>query len=282
MRYLLAVLFIISFAGIAKSQDQIITTKGDTISCKIVRVSDDYIHYKLSDQSSVRSRIGRAEVAFFIQLEEPLTLEEKIERGEDPTAQPKLDFIDDFKTLRVAINTGYTYQYDGYNDPGYTDVYLDQVRSLWFWGGEIHYFSKENFGLGIKINRIQTDTQVDSLFGYSNLKEDIRFHFLALSFLGRQSGIGEKDNFYYGGAVGLVTYRDDGIATGGGFFEQGETVGVSFDLGYDYAIGENLALGITAGVNIARMNSIIINGVRRRADFGISRVDLTFGLRYIK
>ena len=59
--------------------------------------------------------------------------------------------------LRIALNSGFTYQYGGYE--GFPSSYTRQIKSLWNWGSEIHFFPSKNFGIGIKFNRISTKVQ---------------------------------------------------------------------------------------------------------------------------
>jgi hypothetical protein len=111
----------------------------------------------------------------------------------------------------------------------------------------------------------------------------VRFNFLALSILTKQPGIGENDNLFYGFSLGRISYRDDGTVDGLSFFEEGTTIGLSLELGYEYRIKPNYGIGINVGANLARIGELNVpGGTVSNINFDISRIDMTLGFRYYK
>ena len=279
----------------AFSQDRIITKKGDTIDCKINRVSAEYIHY-LIQQESIRSRIPLSEVESYFIAEKPSTEEddpsEEIIEQEIPSSSPQI-FKDDLNPaeglVRVSLTTGYSYQFGGYEN--HPDDYAKKLRSLWNFEGNIHYYTTQNFGVGVKFIQTFTPvTQDEVVFGTDtirNIDEDVKFTFFGLSILNRQNAISSRDAFYYGVALGIMSYNDSGTIDGFPFVEEGETLGIILEVAYDYMIKKGLAIGVNAGVNFATLRDFSVNNVQAStflADptFNISQLNFGIGVKYIR
>lgn len=290
MRYSIILLLLLVFIFSASAQDTIITKKGDTISCKITRVSEQYIHYIIAQQTA-RSRIPLEEVESFDQVaQEPVQKETIIEPidpmdsqvpAEQEPSFSSLDEIENLKTWRFALNGGYTYQFGGYSQ--HPASYQKQVRSLVNYGGEAHYFTSNTFGIGLKLNQIRTKTSAETLFNVSDVEETISFTYLALSIINRQSSVYDDNLLYYALSAGLISYVDDGFINGNPYSEEGQTLGVNFEVGYDFLINSNYGIGVNLGINIAHLSTLTVNGVNvQNADFSLSRADLTVGFRMFK
>jgi len=265
---------------VAKGQDQIITKAGDTINCKITRISSDYIHFQIDDSTGpIRSRIEKDKVLSYFQKEEPTlpTINSPVEEKQDDALARFGESIESHK-LRVGLNTGFTYQFGGYE--GRPKSYTQQIRTLWNFGGELHYMVWSSVGIGVKYNRIST--KVDDINNGFHFIEDVRFQFLALSVLlgrpGRESG-----DVHYVISGGRLSYRDDGTIDGQNFFEEGETIGISLEMGYDFELSSDFAAGINLGLTVARINELDVPaGTITGVAFDVSRIDLTVGIRYLK
>lgn len=280
MKNFLAILTILIVCTVANGQDQIITKAGDTINCKITRISADYIHFQVEDSTGpIRSRIELEKVLSYTQAEKPVEQTPGIittESKEDPLA--RFGESIESKKLRIGLNTGFTYQFGGYE--GRPKSYTQQIRTLWNLGGEFHYMVWSSVGLGFKYNRIST--KVDDFSSGVHFIENVRFQYVALSVLLGQPGR-ENGNVHYVISGGLLSYRDDGTIDGANFFEEGETFGISLEMGYDFKLNSDFALGLNIGLNVARINELNVPaGTLNNVNFDVSRIDLTVGVRYLK
>ena len=245
----------------------------------------------MNPENSIRSRISTEKIESYFRAKESekndITV---VEGNKNKETAPISLFFGGDKALgifRVALNAEYTYQYEGYDD--LPNSYVKQVTSLFNIGSEVHIFPSETFGIGVKYNRITTASNEDfepmrnSPFVPKSIKENIRFNYLALSLLSRQSIVNQDHILYYSFSGGIIHYRDDGIQDGFPFFEEGETFGIALGIGYDYALHEKYGVGLTIEINLARVNSININGTTfSGVNFGISRLDFTAGFRFFK
>ena len=275
----------------AKAQDQIITKAGDTLNCKITRISSGYIHFEISDITGpIRTRIERSKVQSFYQAEEQQ--QPQVEIG-DPKSEEEVSINDRFSDyiesnkFRIVLNTGFTYQFGGYEN--HPSTYARQLRTFLHLGADIQFFPTDGFGFGVKYNRTSTSAQENfnpffaQAFNASTIDEKVRFHYIGFSLLSRQPR-GSDQYILYSITGGKVMYRDDGFKdTNTPFFEHGDSFALELAIGYDYILDSNLAVGIGFALNIGRINEYDTpNGTVNGADFDVSRFDATIGLRFLK
>ncbi len=274
----------------SQAQDQIITKAGDTINCKITRISSAYIHFQIADITGpIRTRIEREKVQSYFQPEEQ---QPQVEIG-DPKTEEEVSLNDRFANynesnrFRIVFNTGFTYQFGGYEN--HPKSYANQLRTFVHLGTDIQFFPTDRFGFGIKYNRTSTPAQENfnpffaQAFGTNSIEEKVRFHYIGFSLLGRQPR-GSDQYIIYSITGGQVMYRDDGFKDNNvPFFEHGETFGLELAVAYDYAMSENLAIGLGLALNLGRINEYdTTNGTISGVNFDVSRFDITLGLRLLK
>ncbi|WP_420318692.1 hypothetical protein [Ekhidna sp.] len=270
----------------SNAQDLIVTNDGDSIECKITRITSDFIHFSVFDKSGIllmRSRLPVSQIRQYKKSE--------ISSEENEPQQPSNDdrvVIEEFKPakIRLSLNSGYTYQFGGYD--GLPQAYKSQVQSLWNIGGELHYFIWEDFGIGGKYNRISTkanqdfEPPVSTAFGFSSLRDEyIKFNYLAVSLLYRSFLYDDHVmNYFLSG--GVISYRTDGKGDGIPFYQEGQTFGLAFGISTDLLLTENFGIGLGGELNIAQMSEFDNNGTVVPASFSLTRIDLTIGVRFLK
>ena len=281
------------------AQDYIVPASNDTIYCKITRISDSYLHYSVeSEVGTTRTRIKQENVQTFFQAvpfveEEP----EPVEEEYNPhiiTQEPGVELPPDVKlrqfgggdreSFRIGLQGQFGYQFAGYE--GSEKAYTKQVRTLWGFGAEAHYFLNRGLGFGIRYNRISTPASGENIVAngvsLNQLDEQITFTYTAVSMLNRRDGFGKNDKTYYGVSVGFVKYHNEGSINLTPFYEEGRTLAIALDGGYDYAITSKFGIGIGASLNIARLSEIDTNTGTAFGSFDVSRFDITFGVRYYR
>lgn len=286
IRYLLFFLFLAIFSY-AKSQDIIVTVEQDTIDCKITRIGEEFIHFSVFDKSGVllmKSRLPLNIIEYYRQAE---TDQEVLKKATEAIEENKvsLEYFDP-ALFRLALNTGYTHQLGGYG--GLPNSYQRQVKSLWNFGGELHYFLTENVGVGAKVNHVRTKANEDfeppfsTAFGFTSLRDElIKFTYVGVSVIYRNFFYDDQAvNYFVSG--GIINYRTDFLGDGNAFYQEGDTFGVVLGMSYDFILTENFGLGFGAEINLARMSHLDNNGQTVFADFNLTRIDLTFGIRLLK
>ncbi|MEP1097193.1 MAG: hypothetical protein ABJG78_18910 [Cyclobacteriaceae bacterium] len=282
MKNLITILLLLVVCTVAKGQDQIITKAGDTINCKITRISSDYIHFEIDDSTGpIRSRIEKDKVMSYFQKE--ITVNTILDENSQVIPPSEFNESGYLGAFRYTLNSGFTYQYDGYEN--FPTNYTRQLRSLWSIGGEAHYFVSSRIGVGLKANHARTKTELDSLNGLRNLAENIRYNYIAASMIFRLTSLERKNILYFGISGGMVFYRDNGTTSQLFFVEEGQTFGLDINVAYDLILRESFGIGLNIGANFAKLDHITVNGINSSVfapdeSFGISRIDFTLGLRF--
>lgn len=285
MKRLLAILIMLfCFGFFGQAQDTIVTTAGDTIACKITRVSTSFIHFSVFDKSSVllmRSRLPLSTIQFYEQADD--------QTAESPLAEPEPEIIsnvyyeDALPSFRLATNGGFTYQFGGYDR--LPQSYRTKAQTLWNVGGEFHYFLSDKIGVGIRYTHYTTsiDHEFEALTpqGIRNIRlegETIRFNHLGLGMIYRFMIYDDRSINYFMSS-GLINYRTSGLIDGNYFEELGEAFCITAGISYDFFLSDHFGVGLGAEVTIAKISEIEYNGAPVNVDFPISRIDLVLGLR---
>ena len=286
MKHLFVIIIFLLTIGASYSQDLIVTNQGDSIACKITKVSEQYVHFTVYDGTGLiltRSRLPLSEVASYSQTEEE---SEGTPPPEQEVKREDLFVLDSYSipNFRLGINAGFTYQFGGYD--GLPQSYKNQVQTLWGFGGELDYFfQSSNVGIGIKYHYTFTRANQDFLLVDGSIlelrDELIQFNFLGVSAILRKiSADDQAIHFYVTG--GTLLYRSDYLFDGVSFNEEGDTFGGGFGVGYDYRLSERFGVGISLDLLLAQLSQIAFNGNPVNFDFDVSRIDLTVGLRMYK
>ena len=286
MKYLLFILFAFLSFGFTYSQDIIVTNQGDSVDCKITKVTDTYVHFTVFDGTGLvltRSRLPLSEIASYVQSEES-------EESENPTnseiKREDLFVLDSYAVprFRLSIDGGFTYQFAGYD--GFPPSYKNQVQTLWGFGGEIDYFiARSKFGIGLKYYYSFTEANDDLLLIDGTVLEVrdelIQFNFAGASVLLRKiSADDQLIHFYLMG--GLLFYQTSLTINGDPLRQEGDTFGAGFGVNYDYRLSERVGVGVGLELLIAQLSQITVNGVTQVGEFDVSRINLTVGLRFYK
>ncbi|WP_436516073.1 hypothetical protein [Ekhidna sp. To15] len=268
----------------ASAQDLIVTSEGDSIDCKITRITGEFIHFSVIDKSGVllmRSRLPLSKVEYYEQSTTPT--ENKPSNPErSPEDRVTIEYFEPSK-FRLSMTTGYTYQLGGYE--GLPSSYKSQVQSLWNFGSELNYFVNDNLGIGAKYSYIYTKANEDfvspfnTAFGFSSLTDEkIRFNYIGMSLMFRNFS-SDDQVLNYLLSVGMIKYRTDGFGDGVPFYQDGNTIGFILGVSYDFILMKSFGVGFGAELNIARMSEFDNNGTVVLADFNLTRFDFTIGIR---
>lgn len=286
MKHLFVIVIFLLTIGASYSQDLIVTNQGDSIACKITKVSEQYVHFTVYDGTGLiltRSRLPLSEVASYAQTEDE---SEGAQAPEQEIKREDLFVLDSYgiPNFRLAVNSGFTYQFGGYDR--LPQSYKNQVQTLWGFGGELDYFfQRSNVGIGFKYHYTFTRANQDFLLVDGSIlelrDELIQFNFLGVSAILRKiSADDQAIHFYVTG--GMLRYRTDLLLDGIPSYEEGDTFGGGFGVGYDYRLSERFGVGISLELLLAQLSQITVNGNTFNSDFDVSRIDLTVGLRMYK
>lgn len=269
----------------AYSQEIIVSNEGDTIACKITKVTNEYVHFAVYDNGIIlmRSRLPLSEIKYYTPEQEKVDEEVIVTIPKEPTQdeKPSLATFDD-PTFRFSIDGGFTYQFGGYD--GMPDDYKNQLQTLWNIGGEAHYLLESNYGFGLTYSYwfTQAEGDIPTRNGVVEIRDElVRFGYWGVSAL-YSSAANENHVFNYFVSLGIVGYRTELMLDGDPYYQLGQSIGSCFGVSYDVRLMENIGVGLGVEILLSRIFQIDDNGTLIDSDFDISRVNLKAGLRIFK
>lgn len=280
-------IFLVTTSSQLYSQDLIVTHDGDSITCEIDKVSDDYIYFSFEKESRlVNSVLPTSKVLSY----------SKDFYGKENIKHAVSFKNSDFQHYRISLNGGGGYQTARIHrdiPEKYHPFYKD-LKSGYHIGADAHYYFTEPLGFGAVYCLFKTSAFMDHVIVYDRfglrytgtMSDDVRVSFIAPSFSMRLINQEKTNAFLCNIAIGYVAYKSEQS-----FMRDvtltASTLGVSYHLGYDWGITDNLAVGFSAGAFLANIyqfkvdNGFISETVTLKSDEaeGLNRFDLSIGLR---
>jgi hypothetical protein len=282
-------MFFLTYLTNVRSQDLIVTEKGDSLNCKITQIKSKYIYFTFKYENEIRNtllplgQIKYYKKKFYSKSEVPID---------------KLKNVNaDYQKLRIGFFGGWSYMTGKISDknPPFMQEYLKELKSGFHIGGDVTYFTSKNIGFGLKYSMLNTANQldninvVDTLTGRvrtGKLKDDITIQYFGPTICTRISSLNRKTHFISNISFGYknnATVVDNFTLTSG-------TFGAIWDLGVDFSIDKNLLLGMFFAYQTGTLNqynyddgkqSKIIKLDKDNLE-NISRIDLSVVLRWSK
>lgn len=201
-KILLIFLFLVSLAA-AKAQDKIITTKQDTIDCRILSVNADRISYeqKTSDQHFVGKSISTSEVLQYFRTGKPDNFGDFSDYGKAKRERPEHRWLFSLQGGLAHSYTDYSdfekYLISAGNSASVTDNYFNKLENGYYINTGLHYLLTSFIGFGVDYNLFYSASKAEFLSQgyvstnlplYTNLAMDERLysHFAGASVLFQQ------------------------------------------------------------------------------------------------
>lgn len=282
----LAAVVLISTAS--KAQDLIVTAKGDTINAKITKVKNDFVHFVFDYEGEIRQTLL------------PVSENEYKEGYFDSpkVTEEQLPEIARFSRFRIGLLGGWSYltgKIPETYDPA-IEQYFRKLKSGSHYGGDFDFFISELIGVGLRYRAFRTIQRLDNVIFFNLeepgmvtglLKNDIRVQFIGPTVLAHVASANQKVHFHSGIGVGYVNYQNNAVLVEDVKFS-GESFGLSFEMGVDFKLDKNLAIGIAASSLAATLSAIeqqqegthttfALSGENRE---NLSRVDVSLSLKW--
>ncbi|TAJ05793.1 hypothetical protein DMA11_23060 [Marinilabiliaceae bacterium JC017] len=283
------IIFIISFLCLTgKAQDLIVTSEGDSINCKITKTKGDMVYFTFKHVDEYRStllplsKIQDQKYAYYQESEVPAN--EIVGRKV-------------IKPWRVAFNLGYGHNIAKVSDnvPDGLEDYVKGLKSGFQFGGDVTYYFSDAIGVGGKYLMFKSSNEMNNIvvtddFGkqkYGDISDEVKVTFIGPTFSTRYLNAAKTNAFITGISLGYMGYRDDKV-----FIDKykltGSTLGLAFDLGYDFSLSEKVSLGFQASYiagNLSRYE--VSNGsttetvdLEKDEYESLHRLDFSIGIRF--
>ena len=288
-KFIYTLLLLITVSSVF-SQDLIVTTENDSINCKIMSDKGDIIRFNfMQDNEFRKTLISKNEVKtysydYFSKTEIPASLI----TNEKP-----------YNQFRFSVNGGIGYNTGRLADnlSGDFEDYANELRWGKQFSSDAAYFFSESFGLGVKytyfnssneMNDISMDFDRDGLIDFGDLSDDISVNFIGPVFFTRFLSMDKSKGLFSNIGLGYLGYKDSGEVFGLNAELTGSTIGMVGDLGYQFAVSEDLSLGITLSYTLGALTKVdqTIGDYSVSVDLeeseSLSRIDLSVGIIFHK
>ncbi len=256
------------------SQDLIVTIENDSIACKINEIVHENIYFSYSENNKLKRSIL------------PLNM---VKSYHYKYYSNTIKSEKDFSGYRIAIQGGYGFIL-GKADASQGQWLVDVEKKLnrgFNVAAAISYYFTPNLGIGINGSFFTSNASVslmDSLKNSFTFNEKVKFYYIAPHFASTIPVY--KGSVIMNASVGFIYYHNKILSP---IFTEIKkpNIGAAVDIGYDFNLSENFALGIMGSVFFSsfKINEINTdNGVEPLGNAAyrstIIRIDLTLGLRF--
>lgn len=216
-----------------------------------------------------------------------------------PPKKNEIRYLEDHKKLRVSFRGGMgflTGSSSGEVNSNLNSI-REKLRSGVQYGADIHYFTSEFIGWGLKFSSFQssasTTLSVLQNNGSSTDKdyaEDFKVNFYGPSFTTRILSSNAKNVYTLGFAMGYVNYINNVNFFGNSFVAKSNALGLIWTAGWDLMITKDFAIGMALSYTMGTLSNFKADGANSQQLTNlnetilsdISRFDITVGLSFYK
>ena len=277
------------------SQDLIVTSDGDSLNCKIVEVTQDRIYYTIqNDNRTLNGSYNLSQIKLY--KSDYFTQNLIVTNANVP-----LRVFDKFDHRRYGLSVGY-----GYLTPKlFPDIpyeenkdYINKRRKNIVINFDGICYNSRPYGFGGKANfsiaSANTNDYYDQnyrgeTFTVGSVSESVITFFVAPVFSYRITH-NNRHAFFANTAVGCMLYRNNTYFGDLNYIITGQTIGLGFDLGYDFRVNNDLMLGIQVSYLLGKISTFNVDvekydykgtmSLKKGTYEGLNRIDISIGLRF--
>lgn len=278
-------LFIFSILALSfgqlSAQDLIVTTKGDSLNCKITKVKSDNIYFTFSNNGNTFNSL--------LPMSNVDSYKYGNQSGDGYSSTPSPDY----QKIAFSVTGGYSRRLAkiAENLPSASEEYVKQLKNGYHFGADFAYYFTENYGAGAKFVTFKASNSgnihVDN-YGRADVKDEISMPFIGPMFSMRYQN--EKNSFLLNYALGYYGYIDKWTVGYTNGTNKGGTAGLMFDIDYSYWFAKNTALDIRLAFISGTLSSFTreSGSSKEKVELekdqyeGLGRMDISVGLRFGK
>lgn len=304
--YLLA-LSLILLSNALYSQDLIVNTNNDSINCKVIKQNTETVFYfTYVNKEEVTNAIKKSDVKSLVLNYYSKGVTDSVKKKTNtPTRagtstinrKPRRQ-IDIIKGFRLSASYGAGY-WVFINPSGMNSTMVDYFNELKTGNNfslGFNYYGSSNFGVGFQFMDFSTkNTLSNATVIFTNgtskvgtIEDDISMNYAGVSFGYRIPLANNKWRMAADIGIGLSRYRNDAI------FITNKTItssnlGLNTQIGFDYILSKNLALGVTGTLIRSSANTFEVFDSSGTQTITLPdgereshvRADISFGLRFL-
>ncbi|WP_187263540.1 porin family protein [Pontibacter beigongshangensis] len=201
--------------------------------------------------------------------------------------------------VRLGINGGWSTRIAKVTDnvsPDYKQ-YIKDLKQGYHLGADATYYFSEQMGFGLKYSTYKASNEAE-IYGQSSgggrmrgkMSDAISINFIGPTFNTRSLDITRKNTIHFGAGLGYMGYRNNNTIANENLKITGGTLGLSWDVGYDMALTDNMALGLQLSLLAGTLSKIQVQKgfstttvtLDKDNREGLARIDVSVGLRFMK
>lgn len=290
IKYLIVLLMTVVLTHSLSAQDVIVTNEGDTLNCKITNIKSDNILFTFRYNGEIRNSLLPLSKVKFYQRD----YYQKSEVPKGSTVGNKF-----YPHFRLAINGGWSYRIAGLPDNIQTELkqYLKGLKSGYDIGLDMSYFFSEQYGIGLKYSYDGAKNELSDIYvtlpdgtiKTGMMSDDISINYVGPFFAMRYLNASQKNGLLMNLGLGYTAYKNDAVMIDS-YRITGNTLGLGIEIGYDFGISDNFAVGIMASYLSGVLIKVVVNDgtnietvtLDKGSYENLARINLTIGLRFIK
>lgn len=272
------------------SQDLIVTNKRDSINCKITKIKKDNIYFTFRHKDEIRSTLLPAAGIKYYQLNYFKNVE---------VPREKVIGNQVYKHFRFGLNGGYGYRTNKMSSsiPSDFSDYSKKLKSGLQFSGDLTYYFTEPLGIGLKYSSFKASNSMSDIYvedsggsrRYGNMSDNIGISFIGPVFSSRFSNKDKTNAFLMNIGLGYMGYKNNYTLIDP-YKVTGSTMGMSFDMGYDFKVSSNLILGVQLSAISGVLTTYKLSDgsatqnikLEKENYEGLARLELSLGLRFMK
>lgn len=292
MKIILSIVFLYWIGVELNAQDLLVTTKGDSLNCKITKEKTDLVHFTFKYENEIRyALIPKQQIKF---------MKKKFFNFSEIPFEKLILKDTSYQKIRIGVNSGFSYMTGKINKEQSNDIqnYYKDLKTGYNIGFDFTYFNSENIGFGLIYSLFRTSNQLnnfiikDSVTGKirtGELKDDITLHYIGPYLCTRINSFNKKTSFISNISLGYLSYQNN-VTVIDNFKLNGSTIGLLWDIGMDYSIKKNILLGIIFSYKFGTLSHIKYDdGIQIKSlnldqndILNISRIDFSIGLKWTR
>ena len=273
------------------AQDLVVTYSGDSLNAKITRIKAGYLY--------INYRVGKKIVNTLLPPDSVIFYQYDFYNFSD-VPRNKVIMREDISNWRVALNAGWSWRV-AQTDPSLSSFekeYIDGLKSGHHFGAEVNYFFTNRIGIGLNYNTHFSSNSVYASAQFPSgtvknglLSDDMLINFIGPSFNVRFMSRKNTNVLYMDASLGYSDYRDKFNFIGDTLIHikiTGYTVGINYNLSYDFGITKHLALGAGISLRVAALSTLKITENNQThtetlppdSYESLARADIVLGIRF--
>ncbi|HCY43225.1 MAG TPA: hypothetical protein DHV48_18130 [Prolixibacteraceae bacterium] len=288
----------ISVAVFVKAQDRIITSQNDTINCKISKVNSSNIFFTIKTGNVLtKGKIEREKVLNY--YSDNTTVENDSGFYLPESSRWRLGLTGGFNYLTASSSKAETAMIQQGISKENAESYYDNLKPGIGAGADLHYMITKMYGIGLVYKFYQNNSKIESFFNpndglnlmFGQMSEKIYVNYAGVSFYSEQflkANPRLKLSSYY--SMGMAFYRDEAVIVNSPFLLTGKAFATNLDLGLEYFVFPRISAGINVSYFLSSLKKITLNDgnstitkkLEKEEFENISRLDLSFGIRFYR